>query len=74
MYTSDQIHVGMLVSNVREDKYLVQKINEINDRITILIPRKDGYSVWLDTGQCVIPFMDEMGYFLPYRKDLLIIE
>lgn len=65
----------MLVSNVREDKYLVQKINEINDRKTIFLSRdKDGYSVWLDTGECVIPCMNEMGYFLPYRKDLLIIE
>ena len=75
MYTSDQIHVGMIVRNVREDEYRVQKINEINERKTIFLSReKDGYSVWLDTGECVIPCMNEMGYFLPYRKDLLIIE
>ena len=75
MYTSDQIHVGMFVTNCRNDKYTVQKINEINDRKTIFLSReKDGYSVWLDTGKCVIPCMDEMGYFLPYVKNLLIAE
>ena len=73
MYTSDQIHVGMFVTNWRNDKYTVQKINEINDRKTIFLSReKDGYSVWLDTGECVIPCMDEIGYSLPYIKDLLI--
>lgn len=73
MYTSDQIHVGMFVTNYRNDKYTVQKINEINDRKTIFLSReKDGYSVQLDTGECVIPYMDEMGYSLPYVKDLLI--
>lgn len=75
MYTSDQIHVGMIVRNAREDEYRVHKINEINDRKTIFLSReKDGYSVWLDTGECVIPGMNEMGYFLPYRRDLLITE
>jgi hypothetical protein len=65
----------MLVRNVRKDEYRVQKINEISDRKTIFLSRdKDGYSVWLDTGECVIPCMNEMGYFLPYRKDLLITE
>lgn len=75
MYTSDQIHVGMLVRNVRNDEYRVQKINEINDRKTIFLSRdKDGYSVWLDTGECVISYMNEIGYFLPYCRNLLITE
>jgi hypothetical protein len=65
----------MLVRNVRKDEYRVQKINEISDRKTIFLSRdKDGYSVWLDTVECVIPCMNEMGYSLPYRKDLLITE
>ena len=73
MYTSDQIHVGMSVTNCRNDIYTVQKINEINDRKTIFLSReRDGYSVWLDTGECVIPCMNKMGYFLPYSRDLLI--
>ena len=75
MYTSDQIHVGMFVTNYRDDRYVVQKINKINDRKTIFLSReKDGYSVWLDTGECVIPFMNKIGYALPYRKDLLTAE
>lgn len=75
MYTSDQIHIDMIVRNVRKYEYRVQKINEINERKTIFLSRgKDGYSVWLDTGECVIPCMNEMGYSLPYHKDLLIIE
>ena len=73
MYTSDQIHVGMFVTNWRNDRYTVQKINETNDRKTIFLSReKDGYLVWLDTGECVIPCMNEMGYSIPYVKELLI--
>lgn len=75
MYTSDQIHIGMFVMNNRNDRYVVQKINKINDRKTIFLLRdRDGYSVWLDTGECVIPFMNEIGYSLPYRKELLAAE
>lgn len=75
MYTSDQIHIGMFVMNNRNDRYVVQKINKINDRETIFLSRdRDGYSVWLDTGECVIPFMNEIGYSLPYRRELLAAE
>lgn len=75
LYTSDQIHIGMSVMNNRNDRYVVQKINKINDRKTIFLSRdRDGYSVWLDTGECVIPFMNEIGYSLPYRKELLAAE
>ena len=75
MYTSDQIRVGMVVRNFRDNQYTVQKINETNNRKTIFLSReKDGYSVWLDTGECLIPYMNEMGYSLPYRRDLLTAE
>ena len=63
---------GRRVKNLRGEMHTVKRVDKINDKEAVFLTGTlTGYSVWKDSGRCVIPSMDDLGFLIPFSSTIL---
>lgn len=71
-YTESDLTEGRIIKNFKGLEYRIQRVDIIKERKSLMLSsNKDSYSVWFDTGGCVIPYMDKLGYSIPMELPVL---